>query len=84
MVRRFAIYYKTLPMGIDAICGKDDSYSFVKDGASISHGIACARGIITAELKNDHTDKEKISKIERLLETLLKNNQIFDYLIIKG
>jgi len=76
---RIIIYYKDMPKYLEDHVAHDKFLSLTKDGAAQFGGISCARAIVGIRQFNDYTDKERLTALLKVLDTLQKNNQIFAF-----
>lgn len=73
--KRYAVYYRDIPMILQSIVSQDGAMSMVKDGVHKIDGHSCPRlTIIVNPVANK--DVERIRRIEELLDELVTNNQL--------
>jgi hypothetical protein len=80
VAKKFAVYYRTVPDALETFIKKDGHISVSKDGVNRGVGHACPRmTLIMESVKLDASDKERIKKLEDLLDRLCQNNQLVSY-----
>lgn len=79
--KKYAIYYREIPAFLDLFIIKDGNIKFVKDGLKeFSKGHRCPRmSVIVEPTGNESQDRERLRKLEALLDELQANNQIVGY-----
>lgn len=79
--KKFAVYYREIPLSLEHFMLKDGNMKFNKDGARPFHdGHRCPRlSIVMEPTGNANLDKDRVKRFEDLLQQLESNNQIVGY-----
>lgn len=73
--KRYAVYYREIPLVLQHMVTKDKAMSMTKDGVHKIDGHSCPRlTIIVTPVPNK--DTERLRRLEELLTELVSNNQL--------
>jgi len=73
--KRYAVYYRDIPLVLQLMVTKDGAMSIAKDGVHRVNGHSCPRiTLIVNPVQNK--DIERIRRLEELLTELVSNNQL--------
>ncbi len=75
---KFLIYYRDMPVVLENFVNSK-GVSYVKDGLRPLDGSSVPRITVTVHSPNEPEFKDKLKKLERMLEDLKKSGQIVDY-----
>jgi hypothetical protein len=73
--KKYAVYYRDIPLILHHFISKDGNITVAKDGVHRIDGQACPRITLTVQ-PIANMDKERLRRLEELLEELAVNNQI--------
>lgn len=77
--KRYAVYYRNIPPALKLFVQRDGNMSMTKDGVYDLDGQACPRLTITVAPTKTDSDRDRLRKLEELLEELARNNHIAGY-----
>lgn len=78
--KKYAIYYRSMPSVLEIFIKQDGRISVNKDGVHVTKGHSCPRMTLIVEpTKQDWVDKDRLKRLEDLLDQLCSNNQLVAY-----
>jgi hypothetical protein len=75
-MKRYAVYYRDIPLILQDFVKIDGHIILSKDGVYKGLGHSCPRLTLQVEDTKPELDKQRIKKLEKLLTELESNNQI--------
>lgn len=79
--KKYAVYYRTIPVSLELFIVNDKHMKYVKDGLKVfEDGHKCPRlSIMISPSGNHDDDKKRLKAFEQLLDSLCNNNQLVGY-----
>lgn len=77
------IYYRKMPQDIQDLALAEQEIHLIKDGVFSYNGIKCPRATLTIDWVGSDSDKDRLKRVEYLLDYMVRTNNIVAYNIRK-